>query len=202
MSRGNGIDLTGNSAGADFKPRLGRIGRDNPRSFINKINKAVARSRAAMGRTKYSGTSGRFNARGRGAKVVGGLKHGGGWKTESGMRFRARRVIVKARVVKLKGAASRAAYAHLRYLQREGASLDRERGDEFETGKASENVRELGSELGSEIDRDADQNLSREPDPEQSRSDLYASFTDDGLNRRGDRQISILPLRKVRLRGR
>ena len=41
------------------------------------------------------------------------------------MRFRARRVIVKARVVKLKGAGSRAAYAHLRYLQREGASLER-----------------------------------------------------------------------------
>ena len=40
------------------------------------------------------------------------------------MRFRARRVIVKARVVKLRGGKSQAAYAHLRYLQRDGATLD------------------------------------------------------------------------------
>jgi hypothetical protein len=38
------------------------------------------------------------------------------------------RVRVKARVVKLRGGESRAAYAHLRYLQREGAALDGERG--------------------------------------------------------------------------
>jgi type IV secretory pathway VirD2 relaxase len=44
------------------------------------------------------------------------------------MRFRARRVMVKARVVKLRGSESRAAYAHLRYLQREGVTLDGEHG--------------------------------------------------------------------------
>ncbi len=44
------------------------------------------------------------------------------------MRFRARRVIVKARVVKLRGGKSQAAYAHLRYLQRDGATLEGERG--------------------------------------------------------------------------
>ena len=119
MSRGNGVDLTGNRPGAEFKPRLGRIRTDNPNSFISKINKAVARSRAATGRTKYSGTSGRFNARGRGSKIAPGLKRSYGWTSELGMRFRARRVIVKARVVKLKGAGSKAAYAHLRYLLRE-----------------------------------------------------------------------------------
>ena len=61
------VDLTGIGSGADFKPRLGRVRFDNPHSFINKVNRAVARSRAATGRTKWSGTSGRFNARGRGA---------------------------------------------------------------------------------------------------------------------------------------
>ena len=63
-----------------------------------------------------------------------------GWQSyQTGGRFggtittRARRAIVKARVVKLNTAsggmakASRAAYAHLRYLQREGAGLERER---------------------------------------------------------------------------
>ena len=44
------------------------------------------------------------------------------------MRFRARRVIVKVRIVKLRGGKSQAAYAHLRYLQRDGAALESERG--------------------------------------------------------------------------
>src|SRR3546814_10293533 len=44
------------------------------------------------------------------------------------MRYRARRVVVKARVVKLRGSGSKAAYAHLRYLQRESVTLDGERG--------------------------------------------------------------------------
>ncbi len=55
MSRGDGVDLTGIGSGADFKPRparegepsvrLGRIRGDHPNSFIEKVNKAVARSR-------------------------------------------------------------------------------------------------------------------------------------------------------------
>ena len=44
------------------------------------------------------------------------------------MRFRARRVVVKARVVKLKGVESQAIAAHLRYLQREGVTIDARRG--------------------------------------------------------------------------
>ena len=36
------------------------------------------------------------------------------------MRYRARRVVVKARVVKLRGAGSKAALAHLRYLDTSG----------------------------------------------------------------------------------
>jgi hypothetical protein len=178
MSRGNGVDLIGDSAEGAFRPRLGRIARDNPRSFLSKINKAVARSRAASGRTKYSGTSGRFNARGRGSKIAPGLKRSYGWKSESGMRFRARRVIVKARVVKLKGAGSRAAYAHLRYLQREGASLERStaeakaerdaRPDEFDLGRdqRSENTRDVGSENQPDLSRENDtrDDLSNERD--------------------------------------
>jgi type IV secretory pathway VirD2 relaxase len=47
------------------------------------------------------------------------------------MRYRARRVIVKARVVKLKGVESQAIAAHLRYLQREGVTLDGTRGHAY-----------------------------------------------------------------------
>lgn len=47
------------------------------------------------------------------------------------MRYRARRVIVKARVVKLKGVESQAIAARLRYLQREGVTLDGNRGHAY-----------------------------------------------------------------------
>ncbi|WP_376703423.1 DUF3363 domain-containing protein [Mesorhizobium sp. ISC25] len=55
--------------------------------------------------------SGRFNARGRGGKLAAGLpKDGGGWKQDgNGIRFRSRRVVVKARVVKLPKQEPRAA---------------------------------------------------------------------------------------------
>lgn len=139
MSRGDDIDLIGDGRESAVRPRPGREGElnvrlarvriDNPRLFINRVNAAVARSRAATGCTKFSGMSGRFNARGRGAKVAPGLKGHGAWTVEGGMRFRARRVIVKARVVKLAGVGAKAAQAHLRYLMREGASLDRSAED-------------------------------------------------------------------------
>ena len=84
--------------------------------------------------------SGRFNARGRGAKVVASFpKDGGGWQRDSAGWFRSRRVVVKARVVKLNpqrgsrgpkmpGKVSNAAGAHLRYLERDGVTCDGEKG--------------------------------------------------------------------------
>jgi len=66
-------------------------------------------------------------------------KDGGGWRRDSAGRFRSRRVIVNARVVKLnpqrgshgpkmRGTASKAADAHLRYLVRDGVTRDGEKG--------------------------------------------------------------------------
>jgi type IV secretory pathway VirD2 relaxase len=84
--------------------------------------------------------SGRFNARGRGAKVVSSFpKDSAGWQRDSAGRFRSRRVVVKARVVKLnpqRGArgpkmrrtVSQVAGAHLRYLERDGVTRDGEKG--------------------------------------------------------------------------
>ncbi|WP_205910399.1 hypothetical protein [Rhizobium sp. FKL33] len=86
--------------------------------------------------------SGRFNARGRGAKLAPSFpKDGGGWTHDgSGTRFRSRRVVVKARVVKLapqrgqsrgskfRAATGRAVDAHLRYLERDGVTKDGEKG--------------------------------------------------------------------------
>jgi type IV secretory pathway VirD2 relaxase len=71
--------------------------------------------------------SGRFNARGRGRKAAAILPRTIAWSAaENGMRFRARRVIVKARVVPMQGLASRAGEAHLRYLERDGVSREGE----------------------------------------------------------------------------
>lgn len=86
--------------------------------------------------------SGRFNARGRGAKLAPSLpKDGGGWTRDgSGTRFRSRRVVVKAQVVKLvpqrgqsrgskfRATTGKAVDAHLRYLERDGVTKDGEKG--------------------------------------------------------------------------
>ena len=109
-----------------FEPRVGRSrGRGDgrarrPLTFLQEVNRAVARAggdprRIGRARSKTPRT-GRFNARGRGAKLASGFPREHGWSlSEGGMRFRARRVVVKARVVKLRGAGSKAALAHLRY---------------------------------------------------------------------------------------
>src|SRR5207248_7173313 len=90
-------------------------------------------SGARSGGGREGGRTGRFNARGRGAKVVASFAPqgaDGGWQRDSAGRFRARRVVVKARVVrlnpqgkgsrgpKMRGTMSRAVDAHLRYLER------------------------------------------------------------------------------------
>ncbi|MGE5562922.1 MAG: DUF3363 domain-containing protein [Bacillota bacterium] len=80
--------------------------------------------------------SGRFNARGRGGKLSVAVARPFGWSVDriSGMRVRARRVMVKARVVRLSGAkAAGAAQAHLRYLQRDGVTRDGEHGRFYST---------------------------------------------------------------------
>jgi type IV secretory pathway VirD2 relaxase len=76
---------------------------------------------------------GRFNARGRGREAAASLPRENSWSTpERGMRFRARRVVVKARVVKMSGSKGRAVDAHLRYLQRDGVNREGERGQVYE----------------------------------------------------------------------
>ncbi|MGY2849144.1 type IV secretory pathway VirD2 relaxase [Bradyrhizobium sp. USDA 4509] len=146
----------------DFRIRPGRarnrgsrVVRDLP--FLTEVQIAV---RKAGGNPRQIGRgpesagsrngqgSGRFNARGRGARVVASFaRDGGGWQQDSSGRFRARRVVVKARVVKLnpqrgsrgpkmRGAASKAADPHLRYLERDGVTRDGEQGRAY---SASEN---------------------------------------------------------------
>ncbi|MER8802062.1 DUF3363 domain-containing protein [Mesorhizobium sp. M0998] len=115
--------------------------------FVRQVEIAIRKQGGnpnRIGASRSAGKeSGRFNARGRGGKVAAALpKDGGGWKQDSnGVRFRSRRVVVKARVVKLPGrvkrtagraqkfmTTSKAVDAHLRYLQRDGVTREGEKG--------------------------------------------------------------------------
>ncbi len=147
--------MAGNGAD-DFriKPGRSRTQRTRVRShdlpFLQQVKAAVrkaggnpnriGRGSGSAGSRKGEG-GGRFNAHGRGAKVVASFpKDGGGWSRDGkGARFRSRRVVVKARVVKLnpqrgsrgpkmRGSVSKAADAHLRYLERDGVMRDGEKG--------------------------------------------------------------------------
>jgi len=115
------------------------------RGFLTDVHRAIRRAggdpNQLAGRRKASG---RFNARGRGAKVAAALKGRNPWSRGlDGTRTRARRVTVKARIVKLnpqRGAtrgrsfvSARAVDAHLRYLERDGVTRDGEKGQVYST---------------------------------------------------------------------
>src|SRR5215470_13698239 len=141
--------------GDDFHVRPGRMGsrgtRINPRGnlssqpFLKQVQVAVRKAggnpnrigrEPGPGAGRERGLSGRFNARGRGAKVVPLFLREGrdrGWQQDSSGRFRSRRIAVKARIIKLNPqgkkqqhgagrakAASKSVDAHLRYLERDG----------------------------------------------------------------------------------
>src|ERR1043166_1711442 len=99
----------------NFRVRPGRSrnggARINPRTqpFLKQVQIAVRKAggdpqRMGSAGGGEGGGAGRFNARGRGAKVVASFARSskeGGWQRDSAGRFRARRVVIKARVVRL-----------------------------------------------------------------------------------------------------
>ncbi|WP_265516900.1 DUF3363 domain-containing protein [Nitratireductor luteus] len=126
------------------RPRSrGGSGKLGGTSFRRQVEMAVRKAGGdprRIGRSAGRG-SGRFNARGRGAKLAASLpRENAGWKRyEGGMRFRSRRVVVKTRVVKLNAGrggrsgrsfvtSAKAVDAHLRYLERDGVTRDGEKG--------------------------------------------------------------------------
>ena len=77
--------------------------RPRPKTFLAEVHQAIRRAGGDPNRLGSAGKgSGRFNARGRGAAAAAGLKGRNAWSRDgNGVRTRARRVAVKARVVKL-----------------------------------------------------------------------------------------------------
>lgn len=101
----------------DVLPWLGHIGRD--RTLAGDLRRAVNRA-GGLNRGARSRFTGERIGRGGGVSAVLGARSPGG-------RY-ARRVIVKARFVKLAGKGLARAQAHLRYLQRDGTTRAGERG--------------------------------------------------------------------------
>jgi type IV secretory pathway VirD2 relaxase len=111
----------------DFELWLGRIAKERP--FRHSVRRAANLS-GGMKRVGGGGAR-RFDGSriGRGAGV--------GRLLGSSDRFtgaRSRRVVVKARIVRLAGNGAKAAVAHLRYLQRDGTTREGERGSLYSAG--------------------------------------------------------------------
>jgi len=109
----------------DFEPRLGRMrakGSKRGRKFLSRV---LAAANLARGGAADSGRRSRFDGsrigRGSGVGRVLGAR-------DRYAAFRARRVIIKSRIVKLAGKGLGAARAHLRYIERDGTTRDGGRG--------------------------------------------------------------------------
>src|SRR6202035_3461047 len=102
-------------------PRLARAG-GNPRRLGSVL------SQARPSRT------GRFNARGRGAKIAATFPRGAGWSFDRvlGARVRPPRATGKTRTVKAGGKLT-GVQAHLRYLDRDGVTRDGQPGRLYST---------------------------------------------------------------------
>jgi len=109
----------------DFEPRLGRMrakGSKQGRKFLSKVLAAANLARGgAAGHGRRSRFDGSRIGRGSGVgRVLGSRDHYAA--------FRARRVIIKSRIVKLAGKGLAAARAHMRYVERDGTTRDGGRG--------------------------------------------------------------------------
>jgi type IV secretory pathway VirD2 relaxase len=134
-------------AGGQITGRRIGAARGRPTSFVGEVHRAIRRAGGNPNRDPGTGKGGgRFNARGRGAATALRLKDRSAWSRDgSGARTRARRVAVKARVVKLnpqRGAArgrqfvsAKAVDAHLRYLERDGVTKDGAKGQVYSAGR-------------------------------------------------------------------
>jgi len=102
----------------DFTPRLGRIrsrGSKRGRRYLHQVLRSVALADGrSSGRGAFQG-----NRIGRGSGVGRVLA-----SRDRYAAYRSRRVIVKSRIVKLKGQGRKAAQLHLRYIQRDGVTRE------------------------------------------------------------------------------
>lgn len=112
----------------EFEPKLGKIrghGGKQARTYLQRVLQAAA----LTGGRSLAARAGRFhgNRIGRGAGVGRVLA-----ARDRYAAYRARRVIIKTRIVKFKGQGLKAAKLHLRYIQRDGVTRDGEPGELYD----------------------------------------------------------------------
>lgn len=103
----------------EFTPRLGRIRSTStarPRRYLGRVVRAINRS--SHGQRRRSSWTGSRNGRGYASGA-----------TMRGFRPGQRRVIVKARIVRVRGGDLGAARAHLKYIRRDGVTREGDRGE-------------------------------------------------------------------------
>jgi len=112
----------------DFKPKLGRIrsrGGKSGRTYLQRVLHSAGLAGPGYKRVGSSAFSGARTGRGAGHGVRAALRQG------SRLTGR-RRIIIKTRIVKLKGRGLGATRAHLQYIQREGVTREAERGHVYD----------------------------------------------------------------------
>jgi type IV secretory pathway VirD2 relaxase len=114
----------------EFVPRLGRMrakGSKQGKKFLSRVLAAANLSRGgAAGQSRRSRFDGSRIGRGSGVGRVLGSR-------DRYAAFRARRVIIKSRIVKLAGKGFTAARAHMRYVERDGTTREGGRGQLYGT---------------------------------------------------------------------
>ncbi|CAN7739271.1 relaxase/mobilization nuclease RlxS [Mesorhizobium amorphae] len=112
----------------EFRPKLGKIGSRGSKAGKRYAGQVKAAINRAGGRLQRGG---RFTGSrtGRGGAAAALLK-----SRDRYAAFRQRRVMVKARIVKLAGKGSDRARAHLRYIQRDGVTREGEPGKLYGPG--------------------------------------------------------------------
>ena len=129
----------------NFTPKLGRprdLGHRSSKRYVTRVLNAAGKINPHFGkRSRKSAYTGRNIGRG---------NHANAFITrDAKTRFRQRRVVIKARFVKLAGSGFRKAAAHVHYVQRDGVSKDGETGklynavlDDVDSDKFLERSRE------------------------------------------------------------
>jgi type IV secretory pathway VirD2 relaxase len=122
----------------DFEPRLGRIrarGGKKSRKYLGRVVASAARAGRQYG-TRKAGFDGSRIGRGAGmGRILSSRdRHAG---------FRARRAVVKTRLVKLGGKGISAAAAHLRYIQRDGVTREGDPGQLYSADQDQANGKEF-----------------------------------------------------------
>lgn len=110
----------------EFKVRLGRIGNRKGRKAVGYVKRVrkIARKAGIEGPHRTSGFTG--------SRIGRGYAHG----TVSASRRAAgqRRVVIKARIVRIKAGDASAVRAHLRYVQRDGVTREGNPGELYDQG--------------------------------------------------------------------